>query len=673
MNTRIVSSKKSKWIIIILLSICISLPLKISGEWQGGLNLSKQDMLFKLLNEFVQPFTQINIFVFFGTSVILWYVISSIRAFKLPVAAKIFTLLYAIVLGFFINYGRISRLDVVSIYVYYKFKLAIFCISSVGLAIFIYLMLNALEQSILISKKNVVNNHGELQISSNALKCFLTILICWIPYIVILYPAAMSPDTYNQLLEFFGHGDWTRDIYPIGWYLLGKHPFSISNQHDFLVTLLYGINFKIGLKIFHNAGIGLFISSLEQVLAVASSLTYSLVSFQHLGMTNKKVNYFKWFYALFPMLPIISMFLTKNVFNSAALLGTVLLLANLLHDRLLFKKTWWWLGLILTLFIQLATQKYAMYIIVFSAVISVVIWFKDKHIFRISLVSLMVVICFLSGQHLLFSMLQVPVGDPIEGEAVMIQSTALYQKRFGSSLTTSEKETINRVFVRKNLAKLYNPTDSDPIKSSGAKEIGLQSDGTFDHHIRKSFIMGYRFRTVTKNDIRDYKKVWVHLMIKHPEVLLEAFFSQGYSYIDPVSVQSKNISSDIPTDTLNIAPINFAILIDGHWIVANYSNHCPQARKLIAILYNIFSQMPPFAILLNGNLIIMLAILAFLITLAFRLYKNAMILFAVLLQVPIIMMSPINGSQRYMYPFFILIGAIIGLVTCWIDSPTRKK
>ena len=640
------------------MSIFSSLPFSINNTWIAGLNLSKDSKLFSFFNEFVYPFTDINMLSFFA----IFFVLSSLLRMnresfiKGGVPSYFFNWIYSVILAFYIDYGRLARLHLVSTYLYHQFRLLIFLVSVVGLTFFIYCLLDAFLNKALSCCHSIKKDASTYV---NVKKAFLIIFGSWLPYLLVLYPGVVNYDTYNQLVEFFGHGDWVRDIYPIGWYLIGKHSFSITNQHNFLVTVLYGTNFKIGIKLLHNAGAGLFISTLEQTVFAIVVLVYSLITFNRLGMSTRLLVKFQWFYALFPMLPIISVFLTKNVINGIALLLAILLLVNALNNDSCFQRIKWWLLLIVSLFIQLASEKYSVYIIVFSAVIVLFLWHSSKHFVYTALVSLVVAFGFSIGQHTLFSYLKVPNGDPIESEAVMIESTALYQRRFPNQLTVNEKRALNKVFIRRNLSKLYVPGNSDGIKSSGAKV--------------KGFVSGYRYKTVKKSDIKQYKKVWINMMLKHPEILLESFMNQGYSYIDILSKQANSVTSNVAFDAFNIATPNFKLLVNDRYVQVNYSNHFKTTRHFMALLFNVLSQVPPFMVILNGNLLIACSIVAFLLVLADGLYKRATLLFFILLQVPIFMMSPVNGNQRYMYPFFILIGTVIGLTNCWICKNNRPN
>ena len=656
-------------------ALLASVNLRTTGNWQAGLALAPSSKAFKILNEFIQPFTNINLIQYICNFVIVLGLLKFLDHNKdniISTVAKIFNLLYAIVLAIFIDYGVLFSEDSVNTYIYSKLRLGVVGINIIGISIIFYILIESIEICILtkLTKKNISINNYDFSFW----RYFLLLFACWLPYIIILYPGTINHDFINQLNEFFGHGSWVRDDYPIGWYLVARNPFSITNQHNFFVTLFYGFNFKMGLTVFHSGAVGMFISTLVQVILMIGVLTYGLLTFYRLGMSQKVLNFFAAFMAFFPMLPIICVFLTKNNLYTPFILLSMLLVANALNNKRLFKSKKWWLMFIISMMGQLMTEKYAIYVIAVVGIIVILTQLRVKIMREISLTMIGTVITFVLIQSLLFNVLRVPNGDPIEGQAVMIQSTALYVKEFPKDMTKNQYNTINKAFVVKNLPKLYNPGISDPVKSSGGKKIGLEKNGTFNQHLNNKWVEGYRYRSVTKKEYDEYKKVWLKLALKHPEVVFVAFMNQSYKYLDIVSTQETGINGwSAPYDSINVSHFPTELIINKKTTIINHTKYFVKARAAIMTIFNIFCKIPPFSLLLNGNIFIFVTILTFLILIAARMYKKSIIIFGFLLQVPIFMLSPVNGSQRYMYPFFFATVIMVGLVYCWINFSEKEN
>lgn len=664
-----------KIIIAVVTALLASVNLKITGDWQAGLTLAPSSKLFKILNEFIQPFTNINLIQYTCNFAIVLGLLKFLNVNKnniISTVAKIFNLLYAVVLAIFLDYGVLFSENSVNTYIYSKLRLGVVGINIIGISMIFYLLIESIE--IFLLTKSMTKNISINNYIFSFWKYFFFLFVCWLPYIIILYPGTINHDFINQLNEFFGHGSWVRDDYPIGWYLIRENPFSITNQHNFFVTLFYGFNFKVGLTVFHSVGAGMFINTLVQIILMISVLTYSLLTFYRLGMSKKILNFFADFMAFFPMLPVICVFLTKNNLYTPFILLSILLVANALNDKQLFKNKKWWLFFIVSMMGQLMTEKYAIYIVFVVGIIIMITQLKVRIARELSLTMIGSVITFVVIQSLLFNILKVPNGDPIEGQAVMIQSTALYVKEFPKDITKDRYNTINKAFAVKNLPKLYSPGISDPVKSSGGKKIGLEKNGTFNQHLNKQWVEGYKYRSVTKKEYDDYKKVWLKLALRHPEIVFIAFMNQSYRYLDIVSTQGTATSGwSAPYDSINVAQFPIELIINKKLTIINYTNYFVKTRAAIVTIYNILCKIPPFSLLLNGNIFIFVTILIFLVLIAAKMYEKSMLIFSFLLQVPIFMLSPVNGSQRYMYPFFFATIIMIGLAYCWLSLSKRKN
>lgn len=651
----------------IFISICVLLntvkntSLNFSGDIFNKVNI--------IISAVLSNITLTNFLIIISFICILEHAVKT-RKIKFDGLTNSFNVLYSIILSIFISYGIMVRrygFDDISLG---KVNLFILLFKAFGISYLVVKSLQLIENLFGTVPSKSVNNDKKEKVS--LIRWFILILICWIPYFAILYPGIVNGDTINQLYEFFGHGDWVRDDYPIGWYLLRGHPFSITNQHNFFVTLLYGANVKLGYTLFNNPSVGLFFNAFLQSLLMIAVFVYSLVTFERLGMPYRSIKKIGLFFAIFPMLPIISMFITKNIIYSAFFLFFILLLVNALNNNSLYKKTSWNIAVICSIIGQFFSEKYAVYILIFVFIYNIVFYLKDKNFIRLNVIIFISLIVLSAFQIGLFRYLSVPNGDPIEGESVLIQSTALYEKEHYKDATHEENNVINKVFVRKNLASLYNPVLSDPVKSSGRKKVGLQANGKYNSNLLKEFKEGYRYRTVNSNDIKEYKKTWIQLMLRHPAILLQAFMNQGYKYLDINSTQ-ENVDPRIPSDALNLCYANINIpLKHGNWIRIEPSRKWMGARAIIALAYNCLSKIPPISILLNGNQIIAVVIVLSLVLLSMRLYKQLQLLLIFLSQVPIFVLSPLNGSQRYMYIFILGIGIIIGLMMCWIRKAKNR-
>lgn len=505
-------------------------------------------------------------------------------------------------------------------------------LKTIFLAIIICLMFIYLEQNLLLGNwliKKDVESYFDFK------KKFVLMFILWLPYYIILFPGTGNPDTLNQLTEFFGHGDLVRDVYPIGHYLLSNPAFSISNQHNFVMTIILGCFAKFGLVCFHNINIGLAIASLCQMLFVIFVFCYMLKILSYKCNNFKSLNVVFWIYALFPIFPIFSVYLVKNTFYSAAITWFVALLIEYsfnLHRQHLMS---WRMLLLLDVVLQIISEKFAIYILALMFVFLLIMYRKD-YVQWIGLIFLPLIIFQVGVSNILFVKLNVPQGDPIEAYSVAIQQTALCVKDDPKSITDKQRRIINKVFVYNNMARLYEPTISDPIKSSGGKYELNQ--------------MGYRYKTVTSKNMKEYKKVWFEMFWQHPKLYFEAFFNLNYQYLD-INSNQPNTQARVVQNSLPLALWN-ADIPSGHpghnKIYQNRS--FMNVRKLLQLVFNILVKIPPFSLMLSGNAYIWLSIFAAVCSIRAFKARYLVAFLPILLQIPILMLSPQNNSQRYMMP-----------------------
>lgn len=484
-------------------------------------------------------------------------------------------------------------------------------------------------------------------------KSWVLLLICWLPYLFIIYPASSNPDTSNQIAEFFGQGYWVRDIYPIGHYLLGAHPFSISNQHNFFVTIFYGVCVKLGLIVFHSVNVGLFFAAIIQLVILSLILTYSLSTFKKINVDMHTITIIENFYRFFPLFPIYSIYLVKNVLYSSFVVWFMCLILQLIKYPSKLEDRRWQFLLVLSLIGQLITQKYAFAVLSLTAVLFLVIYRKQYKIIILTfLVPLLLFRICIEG--LMFNVLEVPKGDPIEGQGIMIQQTALCVKDHADTINHEEYKALNKVFVVKNMKKVYTPEQTDGIKSSGAN----------------GKMTVYRWKTVTRKDLKRYHRVWLRMAFKYPGTYIEAALHLGYRYLD-INSPSRNSDWHIYSDSLPVTT-NAMYLDLGKQVHQNQK--FLRFRKLLVNIYNVLIQIPPFGFLAQGSFYIWLTVFILLygIYISIDNWKNMLLLGSnLLLQVPIYLMAPIDNDSRYFLPFIFSIGILIVLPKMLTETASK--
>lgn len=88
--------------------------------------------------------------------------------------------------------------------------------------------------------------------------------------------------------------------------------------------------------------------------------------------------------------------------------------------------------------------------------------------------------------------------------SIPFQQTARYVRDYGDEVTEEEAEIIGQVLDYENLAELYDPITSDPVK--------------------------YTYHAEATGDLLDYFGVWFRQLLKHPGSAVEATMNNAYGW-----------------------------------------------------------------------------------------------------------------------------------------------
>ena len=121
------------------------------------------------------------------------------------------------------------------------------------------------------------------------------------------------------------------------------------------------------------------------------------------------------------------------------------------------------------------------------------------------------VVLILGYQKVLLPACGVEDNGPKEALSIPFQQTARYVRDYGAEVTAEEAEIIGKVLDYENLAELYDPITSDPVK--------------------------YTYHAETTGELLDYFRVWAIQLVKHPANAVEAtmnnvygwFYQEGYT------------------------------------------------------------------------------------------------------------------------------------------------
>lgn len=330
---------------------------------------------------------------------------------------------------------------------------------------------------------------------------FFGLFICWFPNLVLSYPAAMCPDAWNQLAQFYGEQKFTA-------------------HHPPVHTILIGLSEKIG-HMFGDGNAGLFSFIFIQTIIFACVLAYML-------NTMQKFSAPLWLTRLTFVIAIISPYYTEyiglilkdNIYSYFIILFVIELFYILLLKQEFWKnKKHVFLFMLSTIGSILFRNngKYIIYPMMLLIIITCIIQNKEK-LYKRTFFQI-IIICIISVgissgiQQGVVQYYQIEEGSISEALSFPFQQTARYVKKYREEVTKEEKKAINAVLSYNDLAERYDPRISDPVK------------GTYKE-------------TASVKDLINYFKVWFQQGLKHPITYIEATMNQNYYLLYPLKEDS---------------------------------------------------------------------------------------------------------------------------------------
>lgn len=281
---------------------------------------------------------------------------------------------------------------------------------------------------------------------------FVAIALCWIPWMVMLFPGVCWSDTSQQLLEHFGLE-------------------TLTDHHPFPMTLLIGLFADLGNVIFGSVTKGLFILICLQCM-VAILFFSKLINEIRCSSKNRLAPFLLFcFVALFPLVPLMFCSLAKDTISCAffvAFVYELVVIFNSHGEKLDDGKT---VAAMLLFAVSASLVKKP------TGYVSVVVYlflaaaYRTKKRVAITLTSLfiLVMLVFWAYPSLLLPAFSVQPGGKQESIATIIQQVAHDVTYDGESLSKEDKELIDDFLLidYDDISKSYNWQIVDPVKWRG--------------------------------------------------------------------------------------------------------------------------------------------------------------------------------------------------------------
>lgn len=434
---------------------------------------------------------------------------------------------------------------------------------------------------------------------------FFIICICWAPIIAIFSPGSLINDARSQIEQFFGVWEFT-------------------SHHPPFSTLILGVCYYLGYLV-GNCNLGLFCYTLLQSISMA--IAFALVVKFCVKNWNVIFGVFVLaFFAVFPVWVSFAQAILKDGLFVAAVVYFFLSLAELIQSEGSRKNQYICLGIfgILTSLLR----NNGIYIII-GVLLASLFLLKEKK--RKKLVCLMtgIVILMQIYSSIILPAFDIKPGSKAEMLSIPFQQTALYVKEHGDEITAEERNTIDSILAYDVLAEKYQKWISDPVKET------MKSDA----------------------DIKEYLKVWIQQLVKHPETYIQAFLNSSVGYYS-ISTNNANFWNYFYSDDPGLV---------------DYSRLFSDLEQMRNCIKNFASQIQEIPIVRLGyqaGVYTWLSIIMAWIIIRKRKYTGLVILAPVFISILVCIASPVANCVRYMLPVMAVLPIVISYTrsTCFAKT-----
>ena len=435
---------------------------------------------------------------------------------------------------------------------------------------------------------------------------FLGLTVCWLPHLLLSYPAAMCVDGWNQMLQFFGVQKFT-------------------SHHPPVHTILMGLTEKLGLAV-GSANLGLFLHIVLQTLVFALIMAYMFSAMRKLSAPL-------WLRILSFVIAIVSPYYTQyiglivkdNFYSYFILLFVIEVIYMLVQGQEYWHSRRHLLLLAVSVIGSLLFRNNGQYVIypMMLLILIMLIAQRRKESGRRALAVAAVVFLASAGiavgtQSCLMQRYGIADGSIKEALSLPFQQTARYVKEHGDEVTKEERKAIRAVLPYQKLGERYDPKISDPVKDT------------------------YRTEASTK-DLMNYLAVWLQQGLKHPVTYIEATMNQNYYLLYPLA-ENTTLYDAAETDKVAAGMLAEELGVHEVPLIQKLDRWRTGVNKVLFTLpvFGLLSSMAVF------NLILIYLCYG---SIKKRIPQMALVLMPLLLSDAVIVLAPvIKGHPRYAFP-----------------------
>lgn len=289
----------------------------------------------------------------------------------------------------------------------------------------------------------------------------------------------------------------------------------ISNHHPYFIQVIHKAFYVLGGNLCGRPDVGMAVLTIIWILTSSYIILYATKIFYLLVENIRVTNIFGYILALFPIFPLLSIYITKDgFFVYSFLLYTSCLLQIYVSQGKCLKNLLFLSMFLISMILMCFTRNQGIYIIAFESLY--LLWVYRK--FWGQLISVCIIPIFLFYWVTIFYYPSIHVESDSKKEAynMFFQQTARYLKTYPKDVSANELSALKTVLNIDSIATSYKPSITDPVKKfyiygriPVAKQDSLQHFPRWNHQGESEALSNYR-------------KAWLTMLLKHPDAYIDA-------------------------------------------------------------------------------------------------------------------------------------------------------
>ena len=488
-----------------------------------------------------------------------------------------------------------------------------------------------------IQRKGLLGRYKGVLVRAPFRTVFLTMIIIYIPYVVLSYPAIFMGDEGDIILQGFNFPGSTSS------YLnLIDENVTLNGHHPVVFTLFIHACLVVGKSVFGSYNVGIFLVALSQLLGVCAVVAIAIRLLAQIGVHENVLLGVLVYFAFAPRIQNYMFVITKDVLASCMMLLFLLSVFQMIRGKISGKRAMIELGLFGIAMSLLRND--GKYIILGSIVIMLFLLKEHRKSLLVSGVT--IVICLGLFFNVLMPALHITPTSRREALSVPFQQTARYFRDYREEVTEEEGEVVSAILNIYVIGSYYNPNRSDEVKETFREKA-------------------------SDEELLDYFRVWFQMGLKHPGVYAQATLNNYYNYFYPGEKLASQWSYGLSQGLMEL--VNSVEDLQGIDCTFYYPEAFDSARITYETLRERIFELPVLSLLKSPAAYVwMLMLLAFYL-IKERVYKGLALTVPLVLSVGICILGPCNGDYfRYLYGVTLCL-PIIFVQCLYICKDSKEK